>query len=159
MCCCRNRLRRKYEKKKPAGKFKKISGWIFYFLPLVVVGLCATAHIFGSNYFTVGFTRIETGSLALIDHTRALLMKASPTLQTVVDNLVVFVNSSIDSAVDSVYLSDLDVTVIPPLNNMCTGLISAQQQVENIKTQQRMIASNTTVIKANTNLLVTSIRI
>jgi DNA polymerase III delta prime subunit len=109
----------------------------------------------GTNYLTTGFQTLEGGALGIFDEVNVLIDKANPTVLTVINNLLVAVNSTIDVAIGSVDLTNLDTSVIPPLTSMCDGLKLSQVSINSIKASQTKIATDTTDLKTKSAALVT----
>jgi hypothetical protein len=155
--CCRKRLRKKYANLKDASPQKQEYAWTLYFTPIVLVGVCIAAHLMGSNWFSVGVDTMQLGITEIFKDTETLINITAPTIITVLYNLKVDINKTIDTAIDSVHLDEIDIKVTSPLYKMCADLNNAQASVISLKANSSALNTRTTNLKRDSNALVNSI--
>jgi hypothetical protein len=140
-CCCKSRLRRKYEKMQPPSFAKALCAKILFALPSIIILFMIAIHILASNALTDTLTTLELNTNSVIGDTFALINEAAPAIGSLLDSMAVNVNNSILTAARSVDFNVFSNTVNPPMNKM----IAALKETENDK---RLILGNSSLINS-----------
>ncbi|KAJ3352487.1 hypothetical protein HDU91_005992 [Kappamyces sp. JEL0680] len=148
-CCCKNRLRRKYEAKKPPGTFKKTCAYLCMVIPYLIVGICIYIHIIGSNYITYGLANVSTGISGMVNAFSSVLQSVPANFGTALDTLDGSINSSIDATSTAVDYSSFYSTVSPPWNDMVTSMYGIANDSITMNTYLTSYASDLATLQTN----------
>lgn len=157
LVCCRARLRRKYERMKPAGYGKALCAKLLFGIPPVVILFMIAIHILASNAFSDTLQTMKSTAFSFVDNTFNIIDEISPAVGSLLDDIAVNVNISIKAAANSVDFDVFDQTVGVPMTAMISAMRTTEEDKKLILTNSDQITTGRANLNDTNSILKTQI--